>query len=104
MSNLFNDRKTRSTSSDYSHTGRESNKSRGGVYYTSQMQGILTVKEENEKKAANIVAEYLGSVAENTYDVSKVTSTLDTMLKGFTLEEQNRILKMAFALSLTRIS
>ena len=99
---IFDDRKT--PRSSYSNGNEERNRGKSGVYYTSQMQAILETKENNERKAANLLSDYLTSLASKTYDERLILSNMDKMLNGFTTEEKLRITSMALAQALCKIA
>ena len=103
---LFEDRKvSKSSKSSYMNTGREDKpKGKSGVYYTSQMQGIIATKEENEKKAAQLLSDYLLNCAETTYDERVLLSNMEKMLTGFTVEEKFRITATALVQALCKIA
>lgn len=103
---LFEDRViNKNSKSSYMNTGRENKpKAKSGVYYTSAMQGIIETKENNERKAAQLLSEYLTSLAETTYDEKIILSNMSKMLSGFTTEEQLRITSMALAQALCKIA
>ena len=77
---------------------------KNGVYYTSKMQGLLAVKDENEKKASILVADYLKTKSETVLDEKKLMQDLEHMLQGWTVQEQNRILSMALINALVTIA
>ena len=104
MANIFGDR-----NKGYAKPSREEYPvpkptKKNGVYYTSKMQGILTVKEENEKKAAMLLADYLKNKSESVLDEKKLMQDLQHMLQGFTVEEQNRIMALALINTLVTIA
>lgn len=85
-------------------TQRRNQSPKSGVHFTSEMQGILAIKESNESKAADIVTEYLISLAERTYDEKIIMQNLNNMLNGFTEEEKLRIVSAALVRTLCRVS
>lgn len=99
---IFDDRKKKSLTPGW---GEEEPKQTGksGVYYTSQMQGILAAKDANEDKAATLLSEYLRSLASTTSSSVKLQQAVGNMLNGFTAEEQNRILAKALVRALCDI-
>lgn len=99
---IFDDRKKKPLTPGW---GEEEPKKTGksGVYYTSQMQGILAAKDENEDKAATLLSEYLRSIASTTSSAVKLQQAVGNMLNGFTVEEQNRILAKALVRALCDI-
>lgn len=100
---LSNRRKGGSVFASYDDS-RTKRHEKSGVQVTSEMQGILTVKENNESKAANLVAEYLSSKAAKTYDEKLLMRNLDDLLNGFTTEEKLRIVSAALVRALCKIS
>ena len=101
---LFEDRKVTKKSSAIVTGREEKSRGRSGVYYTSQMQGILATKEENERRAALLLSNYLTSIAESTYDERTILSNMEKMLTGFTVEERLKITSMALAQALCKIA
>lgn len=99
---IFEDRKKKPLTPGW---GDEEPKKTGksGVYYTSQMQGILASKDENEDKAATLLSEYLRALASITSSSVKLEQAVGNMLNGFTAEEQNRILAKALVRALCDI-
>lgn len=83
---------------------RSSSKTKSGAMVTSEMQAILTIKENNESKAANLIADFLASKAERTYDERLLMKNLDDLLNGFTTDEKLRIISAALVRALCKIS
>lgn len=77
---------------------------KNSVYYTSKINGILTIKEENEKKAAALVADYLKNKTETILDEITLMKDLNMLLEGFSIEEKNRILSRALINALVTIA
>lgn len=101
---IFDERRVNTKGSQMS-TGREDKgRKKSGVYYTSEMQGILAIKDKNETKAAILLSEYMTSLAETTYDEKVILSNMSKMLEGWTVEEQLRIVSKALATALCKIA
>lgn len=102
--NLAGRRKGGSSYVSYYDDDRSSKTTKSGVAFTSEMQGIVEQKRYNESKAADLVADYLSSLAERTYDEDTLKRNLENMLNGFTTEEQLRIVSYALVRALCRVS
>ena len=103
--NIFADRGTgKSSKSEKTTRDYDEKRTVSGAKASSMMQGILTIKEDNERKAAGVIADYMRTASMKTFNESALLNDLSKLLNGFTTEEQNRILMKAFVVLLTDIS
>ena len=87
---IFGNSTPRKRTSD--STGEKKN----AMYFTSKIQLILGQKEKAEDEAASLIGEYIVYMTTEEYiDEKRLMKELDNMLRGFDLEEKNRILMKA---------
>lgn len=68
---------------------------KNAMYFTSKIQLILGQKEKAEDDAATLLGEYIQFMSKEFVDEKRLMKSLEEMLRGFDLEERNRILMKA---------